>query len=88
MDRNIYTISNLNFVGSPTPVVEYVWKRSGVPISGADGISYETNELDNGNTLSVEITLNNMYGSTTKILSDFVDITEQETNFPDDSEEG
>ena len=80
MDTHIYTVTNLNFVGSPTPVVEYVWKRSGTPIAGADGISYETSPLDNGATLSVEITLNNMYGSTTKTLSTFVDLGEEPEN--------
>lgn len=69
MPNDIYTVTNIGFIGTPTPTISYQWKRNGISIPNATGISYEIVDADYSTTLSVDVTINNMYGSTTKTLT-------------------
>lgn len=77
MPNDIYTVINVNFTGTPTPSVNYQWKRNGVAIPNATGISYEISDPDYSAELTVDVTINNMYGSLTRTLT----ATTPEENF-------
>lgn len=83
MTGDVYTVINYEYFGVPTPEIAFQWKRNGINIPNATGISYETQQDDYGINLSVDITINNMFGTTVKTLSVYrpeINVTE----FPDE----
>lgn len=54
--------SNGLWTGIPTPTLSDQWLRDGVPIAGATGTSYQVQGLDQGHTLTCQVTASSSAG--------------------------
>jgi len=79
MTGDIYTVIDLDYKSNPEAEITFQWKRNGININNATGISYETGPDDYDVTLSVEIIITNMYGQDKKTLSVLRDPLDQES---------
>ena len=66
---DVLLVENLNPSGFPKPTIVYQWLRDDVNISGASGATYEVVTEDTGSFISLSITITNIYGQSTKILT-------------------